>query len=376
MTNYKIWLLGAVASAALMSAAPAAFAFDQVDWAWDNVTHEDLNLDIDVTTNIDPTGLVQVEKLQAHFGNITAVSNVSGINNNAAGATDGTIDQTFDAAINYIDGSPANINDTAESATNAISGPPASSFTSQTVGGLTVSLVDQGAGNYGNVDEIGEQANFQINVSGTLAAAGALDAADLPKVENAATAVSNNQSISADVPLYLHDAQFAAGDFNTTCGGDGEGGSCPDALGFLIGAYGVTQVDGELQDLNEHTSIAGLLTVAAATGFIEPAAVSASASVSDILNAYVENSATAVTNNASFSISSDNPANHVVVADLTQWGYANVSAAASVTDVNLNNYTGLGAAGFGGSGDITPIISNSATAVGNNLSIKVGTPDI
>ncbi len=100
MTNYKTWLLGAVASAALMGGPPAAFAFDQVDWAWDNVTHEDLNLDIDVTTNIDPTGLVQVEKLLAHFGDITATSTISGIENNAvpdAGTGSGTvlIDQNF-----------------------------------------------------------------------------------------------------------------------------------------------------------------------------------------------------------------------------------------------------------------------------------------
>ncbi len=205
----------------------------------------------------------------------------------------------------------------------------------------------------GTLDEGTDALNLDVHVVGEVPVEnvifdGGLLAADLPKVENSATAVSNNQSITADVPIYLHDAQFAAGNFNTTCGGDGESGSCPDALGFLIGAYGVAQVDGELQDLNEHTSIAGLLTVAAATGFIEPAAITASATVSDILNAYVENSATAVTNNASFTISSDNPANHVVVADLTQWGYANVSADASVTDVNLDNYSGFGAAGFGG----------------------------
>ncbi len=209
------------------------------------------------------------------------------------------------------------------------------------------------------MDEGTDALNLDVHVVGEVPVEnvifdGGLLAADLPKVENSATAVSNNQSITADVPIYLHDAQFAAGNFNTTCGGDGESGSCPDALGFLIGAYGVTQVDGELQDLNEHTSIAGPLTVAAATGFIEPAAITASATVSDILNAYVENSATAVTNNASFTISSDNPANHVVVADLTQWGYANVSADASVTDVNLDNYSGFGAAGCGGGiGDLS-----------------------
>jgi len=38
--------------------------------------------------------------------------------------------------------------------------------------------------------------------------------------------------------------------------------------------------------------------------------------------------------------------------------------------------TGSCSAACLGTGDITPIVSNSATAVGNNLNIKVGTPDI
>ncbi|MDQ2704296.1 MAG: hypothetical protein M3Y43_03960, partial [Pseudomonadota bacterium] len=238
---------------------------------------------------------------------------------------------------------------------------------------LTADLTD------GTLDEGSDELDFNIRFQGEVPVVldDAIDAVDLPKVENAATSVANNQSIEADVPIYLHDAQFAAGGFNPTCG-DTEGGECPDAVGFLLGALGLFEVDGQLDDINEHTSIAGLMTVAAATGFVNPAEITATANVSDIINAYVENSATAVTNNASYTIESADPNNHIMIADLTQWGYANVNATATVEQVALNGYTGFGAAGLGGglSEDIVPIVSNSATAVGNNLSIKVGVPDV
>lgn len=377
MTRYKRMLLGATAATALIAMAPAAYAFEEVDWTWDTTISENVTIDIDVDSDLDPSGAIQVEKLQMHFGDLNAVSNVSGVHNTPASGG-GTIDQVFDANLNYIDGSPANVNDAAESATNAISGAPASQITPQGGGGLSLTLVNQGGTTgFGNVDELAESATFQLQLSGTLLPEDAIDAVDLPKVANSATAVANNQSIESDVPLYLHDAQFAAGGFNPTCGDGESNAGCPDALGFLVGAYGVTELDGELADINEHTSIAGLMTVAAATGFIEPANIRADANVSDILNAYVENSATAVTNNASFTVSTDNQENHLVVADLTQWGYANVSANASVNSVTIDGYTGFGAAGLGGGGDdITPIVSSSATAVGNNLSIKVGVPDV
>ncbi|HEV7434459.1 MAG TPA: hypothetical protein VGO22_06270, partial [Pseudorhizobium sp.] len=139
------------------------------------------------------------------------------------------------------------------------------------------------------------------------------------------------------------------------------------------GAY-IVDNDEDLEDINEHTTMAALLTVAAGAGLVQPAEVSASASVSNILNAYVDNAATAVTNNASFTIESANMENHVMVADLTQWGYANVSATAGVGNVNIDGYTNFGAANLGGGGleDITPVVRNAATAVGNNLSISVG----
>lgn len=368
MTRYKAMLLGATALTAMTMGAPA-FAFEEVDWTWNNDVNETIDINVTINDTLDPQGLVQVEKLQVHFGDVKANAEVSGIHNTPAIPNSGgvaTVDETF-----VFTGTGDQVPDPTEFPETIGVGDGSSGLTAVLTPPSTYDEGDQGF-------------SFQVNVTGEVdvpPTEGMLDAVDLPKIDNAATAVANNQSITADVPIYLHDGQFAAGGFNTGCGNGEVGvasyGSCPDALGFLIGAYGVTVLDGQLDGINEHTSIAGLMTVAAATGYIQPATVEANASVSDVLNAYVDNSATAVTNNASFTVESTNLDNHIVVADVTQWGYANVSANARVSQVALNDYTGFGEAGLGGGiGDVTPIVSNSATAVGNNLSIKVGVPSV
>ena len=358
MRRYKAILLSATASAALLGIVSAASAFEEVDWTWDATVTEDIRINVDINTEVDPTGLVQVEKLQMHFGDLNATSTIDGVENNPAASTNGgavDIDDTFVFTGNSED-------DTDPSEMPETIGVGGTS-------GLVATLVPPST-----FDEGSDDFSFTVTLEGQITVPPGddeiYDAVDLPKVLGSATAVANNQSIDADVPIYLHDAQFAAGEFNPIC--EDSGGACT-AIATIIGAAGLFEVDGQLEDLNEHTTIAGLMTIAAATGLVNPASINATASVANVLNAYVENSATAVTNNASFTIESDKPDNHVLVADLTQWGYANVTASASVNGVSLANYTGFGDAGLGGGlDDITPVVSNTATAVGNNLSISVG----
>lgn len=364
MTGRRSLLLSATAMAALLGASSSgAMAFDEVNWTWNKLVDENVVIDINIANDLVPSGLVEVEKLQMHFGNINAKAKVEGIYNNAAGegGEEGgvvVIDETFSFDTTYSDepnpeGLPIN-------SAVGTGGEP-----------LTAELLEGGTNN-----ENLNQLLFDIRVQGEIPFEDldfVLDAADLPKIENAATAVANNQTIESDVGLYLHDAQFAAGNINSI--GGFENSDDPNALAFLIGAALIAAVDEDLEGVNLHTDIAALLTVGAATGFIDKADIEAKAKVSDILNAYVENSATAVTNNASFSVQSDGTEPNIMIADLTQWGYADVTARAKVEDVTLNGYTGFGAAGFGGGlGEVTPIVSNTATAVGNNLNIKVGVP--
>jgi hypothetical protein len=239
---------------------------------------------------------------------------------------------------------------------------------------IVVTGIPSDAAPAGNADELGDDADFQFSVTATFdptALADVYDAADLPKIENAATAVANNQSIKSDVPIMLHDAQFNFGGFNDYSDAS-EGEVIQGVIGLLAAGFAFE----EYADSNLHTAELLAFSAAAAGGIITPGKVEAKAKVSDILNAYVDNSATAVGNNLSASIESETAANHIIVADITQFNYADVKAKAKVEDVSINNYEGFGAAGLGGGGaDITPIVSNVATAVGNNLSIKVGVPE-
>jgi hypothetical protein len=57
--------------------------------------------------------------------------------------------------------------------------------------------------------------------------------------------------------------------------------------------------------------------------------------------------------------------NHVVIADITQFAYANVSAVSDVGGVIVDNYNSLGEID-------RALVSSVATAVGNNVSINVG----
>jgi Na+/H+ antiporter NhaD/arsenite permease-like protein len=93
------------------------------------------------------------------------------------------------------------------------------------------------------------------------------------------------------------------------------------------------------------------------------AKIRATSTVDGILNATVDSSATAVANNLTVSMGP----NGLLIGDVTQFAYADVTARSKVTDVTLNNYTGLGSL-------TRPIVSSVATAVGNNASISVKAP--
>ena len=109
------------------------------------------------------------------------------------------------------------------------------------------------------------------------------------------------------------------------------------------------------------------VAIAGAYGVISPANIQATSNVYDILNASVDSAATAVANNANVELDAATPDDALMIADYTQAAFANVTATSNVSDVSLNNYTNLGALG-------KPIVSSVATAVGNNLNIKVTSP--
>lgn len=177
---------------------------------------------------------------------------------------------------------------------------------------------------------------------------------------SSATAVGNNQSIDSAVSVDLHDGQFLFGGFADNANG-GNAGTLEDVLAATPGSG------------NTHTDVAAGLTLAGALGLITPAQVSANSNVTDILNASVDSTATAVGNNMSVNVATATPADMLVMADITQFGYADVAASSNVSNVSVNDYVNFGAAGMGALGDPQmPLVNSAATAVGNNLSIKVG----
>jgi len=361
--NKKI--LSSAAAVAMIAAMPsAAFAFDTVDWTWTNKVTGGTDIDIEIDKNIVPSGLTQVEKLQVQIGDVNATSIVNGITNNQpTGGTEAStvlVDigpQVISASGTYTDGNEEFplIEDSTNAVDDVTFGPE-----DGIGGGIVVSYVEPAGG---NVDEIAGVFNFDLAVSGQVevdvpATMGAsLDArTELPTVDSAATAVGNNQSITSDVATLLHDGQFL---FDTQ-GPDAEYG-IEDVVGGLTAVGLGSQFDG-----NTNTAFAVGATVLGITGTIEKAQVNSISAVSDIINARVDSSATSVGNNISVDVNPDGTPNgdSVLIADMTQFALADISASSGVHGVTVSNYTNLAA--------VNPLVSSAATAVGNNVSINVG----
>jgi hypothetical protein len=221
----------------------------------------------------------------------------------------------------------------------------------------------------------------------------------LPIVQSSATAVGNNQSITSDVPVMLHDGQFVANvkDHRYGCHyGCGNGFDMAAFEGSLPSASTYNGGGGYGPEGNLHTSIAGLFTLGAALGVLTKSDIEAKSFVNYVRNVSVDSSATAVANNLSVSIASDvdggtscgyrcgdRLSNHVLVGDITQFALANVEATSRVSDVRADGYDNMRLLTTatlspieGDLGNViqvpTPWVSSVASAIGNNVSINVG----
>lgn len=220
----------------------------------------------------------------------------------------------------------------------------------------------------------------------------------LPIVLSSASAIGNNQSITSDTPIMLHDGQFVANvkDHRYGCDQGCDYGFDVAALGGSLPSSSQYNGGGHGPDGNLHTAIAGLFTFGAAIGALTKADIEAESFVNNVRNVSVDSSATAVANNLSVTLASDvdggsacgyrcgdRLSNHVVVGDITQFALANVEAKSNVTNVMAYGYdnmrqltTATLSPTEGNPGNTiqvpTPWVSSVATAVGNNVSINVG----
>jgi len=368
-------LLGtsALVAAGLLVSGPAA-AFDTVTWTWNKDVTEVVDINVTIATELAPQGLVEIEKYQTQVGNVSANSTVTGVTNNQPvldGGAAGTasLDLSFsgrfsdETDFDESDGTLGFANFEGSEGGFAIdTATPEGDVEVTAVGVEDIPNDDKNAWNF--------DATVTFDVSDLeLEATGSLDAlTELPEVESVATAIGNNQSISSDVAVLLHEGQFLYGGydserFDTVTSADGDPGVLDQATAAFAGTAGVAAE-------NLYPGIALALQAGGGLGFITPASITANSSVSEILNASVDSDATAVGNNLSVEVLTADLAagNNLLIGDLTQFAYANVSATSSVSGVEVNNYTNLNPDVLG-----RALVSSAATAVGNNVSIKVGT---
>ncbi|MPY73812.1 MAG: hypothetical protein GEU87_06105 [Alphaproteobacteria bacterium] len=209
---------------------------------------------------------------------------------------------------------------------------------------------------------------------------------ELPKVESLATAIGNVISIETDVAVQEHSLQVVA---DTNCKGvqDGDGSSYKCNPDFGNAQFDL-DADLDVNDRfvgvdsgNAFHDVALLTTFAAGAGLLKKADITAVSSVDDILNASVESTATAIGNLKSIDLTTSNPENGLVIADITQVSVADVSAYSTIGGglyaqpvslletgysygggINLVNYNHLGG---------LTIAKSTATAIGNVVNIGV-----
>lgn len=350
-------LLGASALAIAVAAAPSpSKAFNVVDWQWTVEFEETITKTVEIDIDLEPTGLVKLENIQINVGDVTALSVVDDVNNNQPASAGG--DVVIDLGHMFWEHSSTNdgANSQNDFKVDYVFDPDQPGVVSYDPIALGVDNNTTGLA----FNAAGDQALGTITVSVTPSDAfNALT--ELPEVVSAATAVANNSNVSSDVAVEMHEGQFAFGTFN---GVDvaAEDGSALD----LLAAVGLADL--VVPTGNRHHDVLVVMASLAQMGLIQQGNVDAASFVTNIENATVDSSATAVVNNKSISVDAVTPDDALVIADVTQFGYMNSSATSLVAGVDLNSYTNLGILD-------RPIVSSVATAVGNNLNINVSSPN-
>jgi hypothetical protein len=365
--------LGVLAVGAL--AATPAMAFDNIEWTWQKDIKEKVDIDVFIDIDVESTGLVEVEKLQIFLGDVKATNYVAHIYNEPfyEEADKEYTKYGYKTEDYYV---------------------PTTEKKYITVPDYKV--CDKYYNCYTDYDTkvVYKDDWDKIPVQ-------PLDARyELPIIEASATAIGNNQSITSDVPVFLHDGQFLA-EINDDFYYDDK--SLDTIYAAMPSGYDKKYCFRYCEpEGNLHHDIAGLFVLGALIGFLEEAEITAKSTVYDVKNVSVDNSSLAVANNISVELASDvdgvdkckdgctdsgdRLSNHIVIADITQFAIADVKAETSTTYVTATGYDHMRQLTTAELQTVdgyvnqvvkvpTPWISSTATAIGNNVSISVG-PDL
>jgi hypothetical protein len=383
MNKYgKATLLAGASALALGLAASQAAAFDDVDWEWNTTINEKINLYIDPSFwQLDPIALIQVETLQISIGDIKATSEVKHVYNNVApnygeyqeiavtGYTTGDLEVAGTVDENaYVNG-------------NAYGKVKVEGYAKDDCWWGKCDYDPVSAKGFAKLDVHGKAYTDGLPVSGTatgelgvvgtawLPVIEAHEITDLAHVVSAATAVANIATVTGNSAVFVHDGQFAFGGIGHKYGGVR---TEYDSLESLAGDAEYNSKFWEYDPIdNTHHDLVEIGLVAAALGLIQSADIDATSNVYAIENASVDSSATAIANMHSIDVEAASATDAMVVADLVQFSYADVTASSHVAGVSADHYSGLGA--LDADGNIArPLVNSVATAVGNISTITVG----
>lgn len=360
LTHKKLLLASAAVVVMGLGLAPKpALAFDELNWSWDKTVTEDVTKTVNVNIESNPTGMLELEKIQMQIGDVTATSTVTNVTNNPPGPSAEPAPEpapttfTLDLKAKYDDNQANN---------------PITSVTLLNADETGLELSNAS----GHVDNNHEKVYLTFDLTAPAEEAppeqieiGDRLGVDLPKVSSVATAVGNNQNIESSVSIELHDGQYLFGGFSEVP---------PTEENPLSNIF---EPDGTG---NSHSNALANLVYAGSLGLITPASVSADSTVTGILNASVDSQATAVGNNMNIELNAVSADDAFMIADVTQFSYAGITATSLVDDVTLEGYSELGTAGMGPCGGCLegdpqiPLVNSVATAVGNNFSVKITSP--
>ncbi len=353
----KATLLAGASAVAMGLATTQASAFEDVDWDWYANIYEKIFIKVKIDPTFDPSGLVQVEKLQIFVGDVKANAWVDAVLHKPAApgyeiktltsSTTGEFSGTFEGGFKgvtkgvVLDEEIAYLKKGKKCSGNWWDRKCEDVLIPKYVDdkdpfyGVTYGKL---GGTFGG--EFSSYTEYDVIIPDPFT----LD--QLPLVEIAATAIGNAESIDSDVAVMVHEGQFVVG--------DGDDGHLP----YWVG------------DANAHTSLADALLYMALDGQLEKATISANAGSYYIQQAQADISATAVANSNSINVDAASRDDAIVIADLTQFAYADVSANAYLGVHYLDNYVDLGTM-VDADGVRQAVTSVTATAVGNVSSITV-----
>lgn len=345
----KATLLAGASAVAMGLATTQASAFEEVDWDWYTNIYEKVFIKVKIDPEFDPSGLVQVEKLQIFVGDVKANAWVEAVLHKPAapgyeivklesgghGSFSGDFEGYFGGVVKgkVLDEEIAYLTEEKKCWWGR--------GCKEWIEPHYVKDYDPFYGvTYGKLGGT-LSGDFQWTGYEEVLIPNPFTRDQLPLVEITATAIGNAESIDSDVAVMVHEGQFVVGE-------------------------GYDHVDGwdSKYSPNSHTALAADLLHGALHGKLNRANIEANAGSWYIQQAQADISATAVANSNSINVDAATPDDAVVIADLTQFAYANVSANAYLGLHYVDNYNDLGKLK-------DALTSVTATAVGNVSNITV-----